>query len=153
MSKRQLRPGTFAFAPTALCLDPRLGKPALRVGMLLAARANAARECWLSTDTMATLLQTSRSSVIAGLAELGKYGHVLRARRSSPGRGQSSSVYTLLFRDPAELEFLPQDVMAAASEETADPEQNGPGGEICQSASLDLPSRSRSEPDRKRRSG
>lgn len=99
MSKNQHPAGTFAFLPSALAVDPGLGRPGLRVGCLLAAHANAERYCWISTETMARKLRSARSTVQEGLAQLVARGHVVKKER--PGR---TSVYLLIFRHPDELD-------------------------------------------------
>jgi hypothetical protein len=101
LSREEMLPGSFAFVPASIIMDGDLTKSALRVGMLMAARADrATRECWLSTTTMAEMLGMARSSVVDALTLLVKRGHVRRRRRTYAGCGQTSSAYVLLFRPP-----------------------------------------------------
>jgi len=94
-------PGTYGFVPAALASDLELTGTALRVGMFLAIHANKRGECWKSTQTMSAMLGIPRSSVIKGLRQLVEREHVTRRRRSADGRGQTSSLYTLVFTKPA----------------------------------------------------
>lgn len=128
LTRRNLTPGTFMCVPLTIAMDPDLGKPALRVAMLMA----KFEQCWLSTQTMAAKLQMPRSSVIEGCAQLVARGHA--RRDSKPGR---SSVYTLLFRALAELDFLASEAVQAIADDVA------PSEPVCRPA----------RPDRQNRSG
>lgn len=127
---------TFGIIPAGMAFDPDLGKVALRVGMLMAVHASKTRKCWLSTETMARLLRIDRSAVSRALAELVSRGHATRARRSIPGRGLTSSVYTLVNRPWPASEIAAEDDGEAKDEEMANPEPKGPGEPLNQSAGL-----------------
>lgn len=127
---------TFGIIPAGMAFDPELGKVALRVGMLLAVHASKSRKCWLATETMARLLEIDRSAVSRALAELRSRGHVTRARRSIPGRGLTSSVYTLVNRPWLAPEIVADDEGSGTAGETACPEPKGLGGALNQSAGL-----------------
>ena len=133
----QLEPRTFGIISAALALDPELGKVALRVGMLMACHADKKRRCWLAAETMAKLLQLPRSSVTKALGELVARGHATRQRRSTPGRGMTSSIYTLVYRAEAPTEIPPVGDRAEPDEETATPLPEAPGEPLNQSAGLD----------------
>lgn len=127
---------TFGIIPAGMAFDPELGKVALRLGMLLAVHANKSRKCWLATETMARMLDIDRSAVSRGLAELKSRGHVIRERRSIPGRGLTSSVYTLVNRPWPAPEIATDDEEAGTAEETAIFEPKGLGEPLNRSAGL-----------------
>ena len=133
----QLEPRTFGIISAALALDPELGKVALRVGMLMACYADKRRRCWLATESMAKMLQLPRSSITKALGELVARGHATRKRRSVPGRGMTSSLYTLVYRAGVTSEILPVDGTAEPDEETATPPPEVPGEPLNPSEGLD----------------
>lgn len=107
--------------------------------MLMACHANKARQCWLSTETMGRLLGLDRSGVSRALAQLLERGHVTRQQRSLPGRGLTSSVYTLVNR-PAPLPEIPAAENAVdgddGPDDTADEQLPG-GAEPAPAATAD----------------
>jgi|GEM_PF-766270 len=135
--------GSFAYVPASIIMDGELGKSALRVGMLMAARADRdTRECWLSTTTIAEMLRLPRSSIIKALNQLVERGHVRRRRRTEPGRGQTSSAYVLLFRPPDAPVFDPRDDAQCGDGWDTGDDAISTGELPCQSVSLDRVARS-----------
>ncbi|MEA2911100.1 MAG: hypothetical protein QOJ15_3181 [Bradyrhizobium sp.] len=99
--------GTFAIAPLAVALDPRLGKIALRLAILMASYRNKNGECWPAVDTLAGRLGVDRRAVQRAIVELVDCGHLARSRRSAAGQDLSNS-YTVLYRPIAARESAPR---------------------------------------------
>jgi hypothetical protein len=81
--------GYFGWVPTRLAEDRTLSKGALRLFVLLASYANAARWAWPSQGTLADRLGAHRRSVRSWLEELEEAGFIRRWPfiRESGGKG------------------------------------------------------------------